>query len=180
MKLNQTNAPLLGMEQIKIFEIGTIFKKSGEKMHVAYNDGDKIIELSLDEFCAEIPEKNSSALLQPVAGTFRLQNSSSAFRMWPLYPFIARDIAVWVPQEVESNQVLKVIKENAGNMVVRGPELFDEFKKLAPPELGGGTKISYAFRIVFQSYERTLTDSEVNKIMDKVSEKLKSSGWEVR
>jgi phenylalanyl-tRNA synthetase beta chain len=36
MKLNQLNMPLLGMKEIKIFEIGTIFKKSGEEMHVAF------------------------------------------------------------------------------------------------------------------------------------------------
>ncbi|MFZ1019990.1 MAG: hypothetical protein WAN61_03320, partial [Minisyncoccia bacterium] len=64
------------------------------------------------------------------------------FQMWSLFPFIARDVAVWVPEEVESSKVYKVIEENAGEMVVRGPELFDEFKK--------DGKVSYAFRMVFQ------------------------------
>ena len=50
LKLNQLNAPLLGMNEIKIFEIGTIFKKGGEEMHVAYNEGNKIIEKNLYEF----------------------------------------------------------------------------------------------------------------------------------
>jgi len=50
LKLNQLNLPLLGMEEIKIFEIGTVFKKGGEEMHVAYNEGSKIIEKNLNEF----------------------------------------------------------------------------------------------------------------------------------
>ncbi len=93
--------------------------------------------------------------------------------MWSLFPFIARDVAVWVPEEVESSKVYKVIEENAGEMVVRGPELFDEFKK--------DGKVSYAFRMVFQSFERTLTDQEVNDIMTKITNKIKeNNGWQVR
>ena len=49
---------------------------------------------------------------------------------------------------------------------------FDVFKK--------DGKISYAFRLVFQSPERTLTDDEINKIMNAVTEELSSNGFEVR
>jgi phenylalanyl-tRNA synthetase alpha chain len=100
-------------------------------------------------------------------------NKNKIFKMWSLFPFIARDVAVWVLDRVESNQVYKVIKENAGELVVRGPELFDEFKK--------DGKISYAFRIVFQSYDRTLTDLEINDIMTRITNKIKENdGWQVR
>jgi phenylalanyl-tRNA synthetase beta chain len=50
LKLNKTNAPLLGLCEIKIFEIGTIFKKEKEEMHISYNEGDKIIEQNLNEY----------------------------------------------------------------------------------------------------------------------------------
>ena len=92
--------------------------------------------------------------------------------MWSLFPFISRDIAVWVPSEVESNQVYKVIKENAGDLLIKDPYLFDEFKK--------DDKKSYAFRLIFQSMGRTLKDEEVNKIMDKIYSNIKEKGWEVR
>ncbi len=60
-----------------------------------------------------------------------------------------------------------------GDKVIRGPELFDEFKK--------DGKISYAFRLVFQSYDRTLTDQEVNNIMTKITDQIKAkNGWQVR
>ncbi len=98
---------------------------------------------------------------------------NTKFKMWSLYPFIARDVAVWVPEGVTSGEVEKVIKENAGDMVIRGPELFDEFQK--------DGKTSYAFRLVFQSFERTLNDAEINEIMTKITNKIKDkNGWQVR
>ena len=98
---------------------------------------------------------------------------SKKFKMSSLFPFIVRDIAVLVPQEIKSVEVAKIIEENMGEIVVRGPELFDEFKK--------GDQISYAFRLVFQSFEKTLTDTEVNDIMTKITNKIKENdGWQVR
>ena len=104
-----------------------------------------------------------------------LQNKK--FTMWSLFPFISRDVAVWVPEGISSEEVGKIIKDNAGDMVIRGPELFDEFKK--------DGKISYAFRLIFQSYERTLTDAEINEIMAKITNKIKDKetngiAWQVR
>lgn len=102
-----------------------------------------------------------------------MNSESKKFKMWSLFPFITRDVAVWVPEGVRSSEVLKIIKENTGDLVVRGPELFDEFKK--------DGKTSYAFRLVFQSYDRTLTDTEVNEIMTKITNKIKEKkGWQVR
>ena len=169
-KLNQANAPLLGLNETKIFEIGTIWNPK-EEIHVAYGDKKEIKEMMLEEFVSS--EKNSLTFLQPLAGTFRPQNFSPTFKMWSLFPFIARDVAVWVPEGVGSEEVQKVIKDNAGGDVVRGPELFDEFKK--------DGKISYAFRLVFQSYERTLTDAEISDIMTKITNKIKEkNAWQVR
>jgi len=57
--------------------------------------------------------------------------------------------------------------------VAKGPYLIDSFQK--------DGKVSYAFRIVFQSYERTLTDEEINAIMNRVTEALKKEPtWQVR
>jgi phenylalanyl-tRNA synthetase beta chain len=172
LKLNQANMPLLGMKEIKIFEIGTIFKKGGEEMHIAYADKKNITEVSLDKFTENAGNNFEDGRFQPKAGVMS-KNHSPRFQMWSLFPFIARDIAVWVPENVKSEEVEKIIKENMGEMVIRGPELFDEFKK--------DDKISYAFRIVFQSYDRTLTDQEVNDIMTKITNKIKDEkGWQVR
>ncbi|OGI98206.1 hypothetical protein A3H53_03615 [Candidatus Nomurabacteria bacterium RIFCSPLOWO2_02_FULL_40_10] len=164
IKLNQLNAPFLGIEKVKVFEIGTAFKKGGEEMHVAFGDKKNVTEVSLNDFCKDMPKDFS---LEP-----RSSNLEAKFKMWSLFPFIARDIAVFVSENVKSAEVSKIIKENMGDMVIKGPELFDEFKK--------DGKISYAFRLVFQSYERTLTDTEVNEIMNKITDKIKAKGWQVR
>ena len=103
---------------------------------------------------------------------------NTKFKMWSLFPFIVRDIAVWVPENTKSGEVENVIKENMGEVVKRGPELFDEFKKPARP--GEDGKISYAFKLVFQSFEKTLTDEEANETMGKITEKIKEKGWKVR
>lgn len=166
LKLNQANAPLLGEDKIKIFEIGTVFKKSGEEVHVAYGDKKEVKEMELEEYSKEMPN-------DLVQADHSEKHSDSAFKMWSLFPFIARDVAVWVPEDVKSTDVAKVIKENEGELVVRGPELFDEFKKEG--------KVSYAFRLVFQSYERTLTDNEVNDVMVTIHSKItEHPNWQVR
>ncbi|HTE49111.1 MAG TPA: phenylalanine--tRNA ligase subunit beta [Candidatus Paceibacterota bacterium] len=165
IKLNHSNAPILGIDKIKVFEIGTVFKKDKEQMNVCYGDKKNITEISLDDFYKTI---SSNYKLEP-----RSYSLEAKFKMWSQFPFIARDIAVWVPEKVKSSEVEKTIKENMGDMVIKGPELFDEFKK--------GNQTSYAFRLVFQSYDRTLTDAEVNEIMNKISHKIKeNNGWQVR
>ncbi|MBU2461242.1 hypothetical protein KKE58_03695, partial [Patescibacteria group bacterium] len=40
---------------------------------------------------------------------------------------------------------------------------------------------SYAYKLVFQSHKRTLTDLEIGKIMETISVALhQNTGWEVR
>ena len=49
LKLNKLNAPLLGLKEVKIFEIGTVWTPE-EEIHVAYNEKDKIIEKTINEY----------------------------------------------------------------------------------------------------------------------------------
>ena len=41
-------------------------------------------------------------------------------------------------------------------------------------------KTSFAFRLVFQSYEKTLTDDEVNTMMETYYKVFKDKGYEIR
>jgi len=173
LKLNKLNASMLGVDKVKIFEIGTVWNPN-EEIHVVYNEKEKIVEKSLNEFGA-VEENYADGRFTPEAGgkSNNFSLSAEKFSMWSLFPFIARDIAVWVPENVTSEEVKNLIKESAGNLVVKGPELFDEFKK--------EDKISYAFKLVFQSYERTLTDVEINEIMTIITNKIKEKNdWQVR
>lgn len=189
IKLNQVNLPLLNSKDlpaqagVKVFEIGTVFKKDKEEMNVCFGDKKEVKEMSLEEFAHEqfssgehgYFEASKFLELEPslsqVSPTENIR--SQKFTMWSLFPFITRDIALWVPVGTDSGEVEKIIKENINELVVKGPELFDSFTK--------ENKTSYAFRLVFQSYERTLTDEEVNKIIQTITEKLKiNPNWELR
>lgn len=164
IKLNSLNIPLLEMKEIKVFEIGTVFFKDREEMHVAYGDKNGITEVKLEEFSTEI---GSSIFTSRTKGS-----EIKVFKPWSLYPFITRDIAVWVPEETEPDLLYNIYKELGTDLLIKNPELVDKFKKQ--------DKISYAYRLVFQSYDRTLKDEEVNNIIEIITKKLESLGFQVR
>ncbi|MEI8270468.1 MAG: phenylalanine--tRNA ligase subunit beta [bacterium] len=178
LKLNQLNAPFLEMKEIKIFEIGTVFFKDREEMHVAYNEKKNIVEKTLEDFILKMPDvfsERSGRDRDPGnrGPEEKIYNVPKKFTNWSIYPFISRDVAVWVP-EGESSDVLKnILKENGTDLLVKEPYLFDSFTK--------DGKTSYAFRLVFQSYDRTLTDAEINDIMTKINQKVsENSDWQIR
>ncbi len=102
--------------------------------------------------------------------------SKAVFKSFSEEPFMVRDIAIFVPSEVDVDSSRQIIssslKQTAGDLLVRGPDLFDQFEKEG--------KKSLAFRMLFQANDRTLTDIEVNGFMDKVYEVVKEKGWQVR
>ena len=218
LKMNVLSAPLLGTSETRIFEIGRVFPKNGEvtSLAIGYAGPKKkiageltaMMELLGKElgatFTGEVKDGIFECTLNQVLEKFSepkkwdISVSSSPnkkFAPFSLYPFIVRDVALFVspltrgalpsPAYAEASagrsaggvfpsaeEVATVIKENAGDLVVRGPELFDEFSK--------DGKKSLAFRLVFQSFDRTLSGEEINAVMEKIYTALKSSGWEVR
>jgi phenylalanyl-tRNA synthetase beta chain len=161
-ELNRLNAPLLGVRDIKIFEIGAVFpSKDTEEIHIATADKKGIKEYKLEEF--------TSSLSNIISST---EVSSHPFHAWSLFPFITRDVAVWVP--VGSEKMLeKIVSDFAHSTCVRPAELFDQFEK-------EGRK-SFAYRFVFQAPDRTLTDTEVNSHMESLYTALRAQeGFEVR
>ena len=167
-EINRLNKELLEIDDMKIFEIGTVFAKSGAEFHIAYADKKGINEMTLDEYTEKnnLEISNSSYDIPEV--TSNLQN----FVMWSEYPYIARDIAVWVPESISANTVEDLIRVNTNDLLMKGPRLFDTFTK--------DGKTSYAFRMVFQSNTRTLVEQEITDIMNKITTSLQNEGWEVR
>ena len=49
LKLNSLNLPLLGLKEVKVFEIGTVWTPS-EEIHIAWNEKNNIIEKTLEEY----------------------------------------------------------------------------------------------------------------------------------
>ncbi len=100
-----------------------------------------------------------------------------AYVPFSIYPSALRDIAVWTPDGTQESEVALLIEAHAGTLLAR-IDLFDRFEKA---DDAGNTRISYAFRLVFQSMERTLADTDIDPLMAGVTEALNAQeGWEVR
>jgi phenylalanyl-tRNA synthetase beta chain len=193
---------LFDNEPVKIFEFGHIFKTSGEEAHLSigltsklkkFDAGAEItavvkalgealgtnlqgcvvaekagaVELNLDKLVGKI----ESALV-PDLDPY-IASDTMVYKPTSPYPRMIRDVAIWVPVVTEESEVARVIKESAGPLLDIGPLLFDTFEK-------DGRK-SLAFRLVLQSYERTLSDEEAGNVMAGVIDALEQNeGWEVR
>ena len=161
-ELNKLNAPLLGVSEIKIFEIGNVFPEKGvEETHVAYMDNSGAKEMTLEEFTKDIKIDNS---YEELLSTSNFQPQTSVFKMWSQYPFVVRDIAVWVPEGTDSNILTEIYTNLGGELLICPPMPFDTFSKDGNTSLG--------FRLIFQAQDRTLTDEEVNKIMLEIGKEI--------
>jgi phenylalanyl-tRNA synthetase beta subunit len=211
LAMNARNVDLLGLGAIKIFEIGKVFPKTGEKTSIAIGVAQvrKIKGVTSESLLKEalvLFEEKSGAKLEvkfeskggyAVAegdivareggAVSKLLGVISELNFIPLsrdiryksfsqYPFITRDIAFFVLSGTRADEVAVTIRkaatDAAGDLLVKGPDLFDQFEKEG--------KLSLAFRMIFQSFERTLSDEEVNVFMTKIYEAAKSKGWQVR
>lgn len=93
----------------------------------------------------------------------------------PKFPAAVRDIAILLPKWTSVDEVQSAI-ETAGGKLAVDSDLFDIYEGAGLPS----EKISMAFRIVFQSPEKTLTDEEVDKIFKKIVAAIEENGWEIR
>lgn len=216
---NALNADLLGLDTIKVFEIGRVFSKEGEFTMLSLGagqvkkvKGEKVDNILVNSWemlnkglaaglgiasgvvinapkmivkdANAVCEVNLDELLKSYKVPYNALYSDlhfgpaspNMYRKISPYPFIVRDIAVFVPENIEADRVWKVIEKGISNAGASGllvrHSLFDTFKK--------DGKVSYAFRMVFQSMNKTLTDDEVNKIMEKINIEMKGNSWEVR
>jgi phenylalanyl-tRNA synthetase beta chain len=203
---NMPNADLLKLRALKIFEIGTVFEKAREGKGVTeytevaigarqkqggYNPKDDVY---LSEIVAKLEEVLGASLngttdkgiysanlteLLPklsVPTAYAPFRGASEFTYAPFsqYPFVSRDIALWAEEGTEGtteSDIRAIINDASGELLLH-TTLFDVFHKEG--------KVSYAFRLVFQSFERTLTDEEVGKIMESITTTLTNRGYIVR
>jgi phenylalanyl-tRNA synthetase beta subunit len=100
-----------------------------------------------------------------------MEQHGCIFAPYSTYPFVSRDIALWVPETQTAHDVESLIRTHSGSLLI-SVRLFDEFKK--------DTQISYAFRLIFQAMDRTLTDEEVGNIMKDIVDVCQKQGYTVR
>ncbi|MDO8555160.1 MAG: phenylalanine--tRNA ligase subunit beta [bacterium] len=103
-----------------------------------------------------------------------LAEEDYAFRPISKYPAVTRDLAVFMPLNTKVEEVVDVIENTGGELLVDS-DLFDMYE----PE--DGMKKSLAFHLIFQSDKKTLTDEEVNELVNKIIKVLEENlEWEVR
>jgi len=85
------------------------------------------------------------------------------------YPAITRDISFIVDKTFVPNNYFDLVRDVVGDMAEE-MSLLDEYEN---EEKFGVGKKSYAYRIIYRSIERTLTDSEVNDLHKKLEEETK-------
>ena len=198
LSLNAGNAALLGRDDSAIFEMGSVFPSNDSEIYeigIGYYVSGKKAEVKireqLDAAKAQLETVLGVTLETVVTGNFlmasfpsllpqlpeapaydrALEPLSNRYKPFSPYPFALRDIALWVPEAVFSVEVSEIIRTNAGAHLIR-VDKFDEFKK--------DGRVSYAFHLVFQSSEKTLSETEINAAMDAVTAIVQSKGWEVR
>ncbi|MES2226047.1 MAG: phenylalanine--tRNA ligase subunit beta [Patescibacteria group bacterium] len=191
-------APLvLGPDSmLKLFELGTVFPASGEHLSLVLGYKgligkesktvlEEVVDALLEAFPAcglarpETIDTNVCELsLKDVnleslgEGYLPAKLALSEYHPFSIYPFALRDVAVWTPEGTEESEVSLAIAGAAGDLLAR-MDRFDRFEK--------DGRISYAFRLVFQSSERTLSDADIDPVMQAVTDALNAKeDWEVR
>lgn len=86
------------------------------------------------------------------------------------YPVLYRDIAVLVPKKTKAIEIQNLIKAAAGKLLISADlfDIYEDEKALA------GRK-NLAFHLIFQSEEKTLSDKEADKIMEKIVKRLEEN-----
>ena len=186
-------------KDIKIFELGKIFPVNGEYLALGAISNkadfyemkgavDALLEgLGIDDFFyKEHSNKMAEVHIDGKAighidhNSFefdfdelaRLADESAEYNPISKYPAIVRDIAVFVPPNEKVESVLDIIENTAGKIMVE-TDLFDIYEN--------DERKSLAFHLIFQSPEKTLTDEEVNAVMEKIFAAIEANDdWEVR
>jgi phenylalanyl-tRNA synthetase beta chain len=87
----------------------------------------------------------------------------SRYNELPKFPPADRDLAIVLPEEIPAADVLQVIRESGGGLVVE-INLFDLYHG---EQIAAGKK-GLAFSLRYQSAERTLTDDEIEDVQKRI------------
>lgn len=95
------------------------------------------------------------------------QRTDKKYKQLQKYPAITRDIAMVVSDEINVRQIEDVFRKTRSN-ILESYELFDVYKG---KQVGEGLK-SVAYSLSFRAADKTLTDDEVNTVMENIISEL--------
>ena len=103
-----------------------------------------------------VMEINLEKLLAKKTGKMKFKEIS-------IYPEIKKDLSIVVDKKINADEIAKTIKSNAGKLLLKS-EVFDVYEGTNLPE----GKRSIAYALTFGANDRTLTDDEVNPVIEKI------------
>ena len=108
--------------------------------------------------------------------TNSVKKAAVHFTEIPKYPAVSRDLALLIDKQVEFAQVEQVARQTEKKLLKR-VELFDVYEGKNLPE----GKKSYAVNFVLQDMEKTMSDKQIEAVMNKLIQNLKKQlGAELR
>ncbi|MFA6270134.1 MAG: hypothetical protein WC657_02910 [Candidatus Paceibacterota bacterium] len=84
------------------------------------------------------------------------------------YPQVLRDISFVVPNTFVPNNYFDLIRETIGEDMIEEVKLLDKYENEAK---FGKDNVSYAYRIIYRSLDKTLTSTEVDNLHKKLEQK---------
>ena len=113
-------------------------------------------------------EINLDKLLEKKTGKMKYKEISK-------FPSVKKDLAVVIDKDITSEEIAKQIKKLAGNLLL-GNKIFDVYTGENIEE----NKKSIAYSLEFGATDRTLTDDEINAILEKIIAGLEKQGAIIR
>ena len=113
-------------------------------------------------------EINLDKLLEKRTGNMKYKEISK-------FPSVKKDLAVIVDQDITSEEIAKQIKKSAGSLLIES-KVFDIYTGTGIEE----NKKSIAYSLEFGTSDRTLTDEEINAILEKIIMNLEKQGANLR
>lgn len=92
------------------------------------------------------------------------------YKVLPKFPASSRDIALVIDNSISVGEIEKIIGRNRANIL----ESFKLFDVYAGEQVGKNKK-SVAYSLTFRAADRTLTDGEINQVVDKILAELKEN-----
>lgn len=202
LESNLHNTDYFGTDRVMIFEIGRVYTKQGEQTSCCVaiaNKGKSAnkkygtervqLEMLQDDIVSMLGVEveliqnslvftlNSSIEKDISLDTYSMlledvsYGDSDIFHPVSVYPYTKRDISFWVSDGQSESQLREIIV-NTKTQYLKKIFLFDRFEK--------EERFSYAFSLIFQSNDRTLTDEDVDTDMQSITQSLEEIGFEMR
>ena len=96
-------------------------------------------------------------------GILKLLSNKIKFQEIPKYPEVRRDLALLIDENVAFDDIYKIARQSEKSLL-KNIDLFDVYKGSNLPE----GKKSYAVSFIIQDNTKTLTDLQIDKIMNKL------------